>query len=139
MPTFIANMATFRYAHQTYPIVKLTVEFYFTNSYPHEAILGAIDAPWGVLSRLNFRRWLKKLGKKLPRTRVLDVPPFFLGNFIFTAQVELRPSKAAKKSPQTTQVCFHSYSSALATVFQLWTPCIIFFYKIYILSARLVF
>ena len=51
--------------HQTSPIVKLGDPEHFTNSHPYEAILGAIDASWGVLSRKNFRRWLKKnLGKK---------------------------------------------------------------------------
>ena len=50
---------------QTYPCVKLGDLFYFTNSHPYEAILGTIDASWGVLLRLNFRRWLgKKIGKK---------------------------------------------------------------------------
>ena len=48
--------------HQTSPIVKLGDPEHLTNSHPYEAILGAIDASWGVLSRKNFRRWLKKLG-----------------------------------------------------------------------------
>ena len=48
--------------HQTSPIVKLGDPEHFTNSHPYEAILGAIDASWGVLSRKNFRRWLKKNG-----------------------------------------------------------------------------
>ena len=47
-------------AHQTSPIVKLGDPEHFTNSHPYEAILGAIDASWGVLSRKKFRRWLKK-------------------------------------------------------------------------------
>jgi hypothetical protein len=46
--------------HQTSPIVKLGDLFHFTNAHPYEAILGAIDVSWGVLSRKNFRRWLKK-------------------------------------------------------------------------------
>ena len=105
-------------SHQTSPIVKLIDPEHFTNSHPYEAILGAIDASWGVLLRLNFRRRLKKfLGKKNdPGSRVLGYPPFFLRNFIFSAQLELQPSKAAKMAPKPTRARFHCCSSALATV-----------------------
>ena len=72
-------------SHQTSPIVKLGDPEHFTNSHPYEAILGAIDASWGVLSRKNFRRRLKKiLGKKNdPGSRVLGYPPFFFTKFYF--------------------------------------------------------
>ena len=51
--------------------------------------------------------------------------PFFLRKNLFWAQLDFSPSRTAKKTPKTTRACFHSYSSALATVFQLpqrWTP-----------------
>ena len=59
------KLGQLKIAHQTSPIVKLGDLFHFTNSHPYEAILGAIDASWGVLLRLNFRRRLKKMGKKM--------------------------------------------------------------------------
>ena len=43
---------------------------------------------------------------------------FFTKN-LFSAQLDFSPSRTAKKTPKTTRACFHSYSSALATVFQL--------------------
>ena len=104
--------------HQTSPIVKLGDLFHFTNSHPYEAILGTIDASWGVLSRKKFRRWLKEFwGKKNdPGSRVLGCPSIFLRNFIFSTQLELQPPKAAKRAPKTTRACFHCCSSALAMV-----------------------
>ena len=98
--------------------MKLGDPEHFTNSHPYEAILGAIDASWGVLLRLNFRRWLKFfLGKKMtPEVEFWGTPHFFLRNFIFSAQLELQPPKAAKRAPKTTRACFHCCSSALATV-----------------------
>jgi len=45
--------------------------------------------------------------------------PFFLRKKLFSAQLDFSPSITAKKTPKTTRACFHSYSSALATVFQL--------------------
>jgi hypothetical protein len=65
--------------------VKLGDLEHFTNSHPHEAILGAIDASWGVLSRKNFRRWLKNfLGKKkTPEVEFWGTPQFFLTKFYF--------------------------------------------------------
>ena len=45
--------------------------------------------------------------------------PFFLRKKLFSAQLDFSPSRTAKKTPKTTRACFHSYSSALATVFQL--------------------
>ena len=44
---------------------------------------------------------------------------FFLRKKLFSAQLDFPPSRTAKKTPKTTRACFHSYSSALATVFQL--------------------
>ena len=48
-------------------------------------------------------------------------PPYghFLRKNLFSAQLDFSPSRKAKKTPKTTRACFHSYSSALATVFQL--------------------
>ena len=48
--------------------------------------------------------------------------PFFLRKKLFSAQLDFPPSRTAKKTPKTTRACFHSYSSALATVFQLPQP-----------------
>ena len=47
---------------------------------------------------------------------------FFLRKKLFSAQLDFPPSRTAKKTPKTTRACFHSYSSALATVFQLPQP-----------------
>ena len=143
-PKYQAGGANLGCSHQTSPIVKLGDLFHFTNSHPYEAILGAIDASWGVLSRKNFRRWLKKiLGKKNdPGSRVLGYPPFFLRNFIFSAQLELQPSKAPKRPPNPPRARFHCCSSALATVFQLPQPVdphMPIFLRKNIFSARLVF
>ena len=63
-----------------------------------------------------------------PELEFLMYPNFFYKN-IFMAQLELQPSKPAKKAPKTTWVCFHSCSSTLAMVIQLWTPMYRFFYK----------
>ena len=49
------------------------------------------------------------------------MPIFFTKN-LFSAQLNFSPSRTAKKTPKTTRACFHSYSSALATVFQLPQP-----------------
>jgi hypothetical protein len=48
--------------------------------------------------------------------------PFFFTKKLFSAQLDFPPSRTAKKTPKTTRACFHSYSSALATVFQLPQP-----------------
>ena len=48
--------------------------------------------------------------------------PFFLRKKLFSAQLDFPPSRTAKKTPKTARACFHSYSSALATVFQLPQP-----------------
>ena len=53
-----------------------------------------------------------------PEVEFWGTPQFFYEIF-FSAQLELQPPKAAKRAPKTTRACFHSYSSALATVFQL--------------------
>ena len=46
----------------------------------------------------------------------------FLRKKLFSAQLDFPPSRTAKKTPKTTRACFHSYRSALATVFQLPQP-----------------
>ena len=47
---------------------------------------------------------------------------FFYEKKLFSAQLDFPPSRTAKKTPKTARACFHSYSSALATVFQLPQP-----------------
>ena len=56
---------------------------------------------------------------QLPQPVDPHMPIFFLRKNIFSAQLDFPPSRTAKKTPKTTRACFHSYSSALATVFQL--------------------
>ena len=50
-------------AHRTSPIVKLTDLFHFTNSYPYDAILEAIDASCslGVYFEEKFQTLAKKV------------------------------------------------------------------------------
>ena len=124
--------------HQTSLIVKLGEPEHFTNSYPYEAILGTTGTyVLGCTFKIKFQTLAKKIWVKMtPEVEFLMYPLSF-AKFYFTAQFELQPSKAAKKAPQTTRACFHSRSSALATVLQLWAP-ICHFLKI-IFPARLVF
>ena len=82
--------------HQTSPTVKLGDLFHFTNSHPYEAILGAIDASWGVLSRKKFRRWLKKIfGKKMTREVEFWGTPHFFYEILF-----FRPSLNCSRQRQ---------------------------------------
>ena len=85
--------------HQTSPIVKLGDLFHFTNSHPYEAILGAIDASWGVLSRKNFRRRLKNfLVKKMtPEVEFWGTPHFFYEILFFRPSLNCSRQRQPKR------------------------------------------
>ena len=87
--------------HQTYPMVKLIDLFHFRSSYPNEANLSAMKAPWDVLSWNNFRFWLKRIefGKKISRKLSFDVPPFFK-EIYFYGPAYFSAVKSSQKGPQ---------------------------------------
>ena len=134
--------------HQTSPIVKLIDPEHFTNSHPYEAILGAMDASWGVLSRLNFRRWLKKfLGKKkmTPEVEFWGTPHFFLRNFTFRPSLNCsrqRQPKRPQNPPGLASIAaaglWQRYLNS-AQFAQLWTPIYPFFFTKIFVRPSLIF
>ena len=96
--------------------------FNFHDSYPNEANLGAINAPWVVLLWNDFGFWLQTLfGKKNPRTQVFDVPPISLTNKLFSRPDLFFSRQEQPKRPQKVPgfASIATVASALEMVLEL--------------------